>query len=601
MRKSSKHSSPQSVEHRKVIALLRNDAIWIVLLGGLIYAAYAFSFQSAWQFDDGANIVNNPDIQIQDLSWNGLETAMQSHFAGKRPVAYLSFALNYYFAKLNPVPYHITSTVIHFINAILVLLLMKLFIQHCYPNSPAWYQNAIAFSVSALWACNPLQSQAVIYITQRMTLLVSMFLLMALIFYWKARTAPTSRNKWIHGILCALSFFCALGSKENAVIFPLLLAATEFTFFTRQLNLKRKLRLITMAMVIFASLGGFIIWNYHLTKFLKKALVGGELTLMERLMTESRVVLYYISQLLLPLPSRLAVLPDVQKSSSLFEPLTTFFSILTIFGLFGIAIWQWRRRPMLSYAISWYFIGHLVESTILPIDLMFEHRAYFPSVGVFMVLFSPLLEWGGAFAKMKYYRWIGVSTTALLLISVSLVWIRSHAWSDELSLWLDNTEKYPANFKGLSNLGSSYEKRGEWGQAERAYQQSLSANPNHPTARANLAILLQSRGRNAEALKLLENQNAEHLQGKGYYALGLIYANLGQMEKSIANYRRAIEVNKGPFPQAHFNLGLVNIKTGHIEEAQSCFLQFLILWTKNPSDPFVIKAHRQLEALQERK
>lgn len=600
-KKSSKCPSPLAAECRQAGILGWHDVWWIALLGGFIFAAYANSFHSSWQFDDGANIVNNPGIQIQDLSWSNLATAMQSHFAGKRPVAYLSFAINYYFSKLDPFAYHLTSTAIHFVNAVLVCLFVMILLKRCYPELPVWYRKLFAFCGSALWACNPLQSQAVIYITQRMTLLVALFLLLALISYWIARQAGSPKRKLAYAGLCLLAFLFAVGSKENAFIFPVLLLSTELAFFSNKFDLRKHFRLVALALTGLIGLAALVIWQYGLGRLIQRIFSGNESTLWEQLMTEARIVLYYISQLLLPLPSRLAVLPDVQKSSSLFDPPTTFFSCLTILVLFALAIWQWKRRPLLSYAIGWYFIGHLVESTILPIELMFEHRAYFPSIGIFILLLFPLLEWGGTLSKKKHYRWIGMAAAALLLISIPLVWARSRVWADELSLWLDNTEKYPRSYKSFNNLGSIYEKQAQWEKAEWAYQQSLAANPDHPTARANLAILLQSRGRNEEALKLLENQNEDRMQGKGYYALGLIYANLGQLEKSIVNYRRAIEISRRSFPQAHFNLGLVNLKAGHRKEARRYFLQFLELWTKDPSDPYVIKARRQLAELDKKK
>jgi hypothetical protein len=105
----------------------------------------------------------------------------------------------------------------------------------------------------------------------------------------------------------------------------------------------------------------------------------------ERLLTQSRIVLYYLSLLIYPHPSRLNLDYDFPLSKTLLDPPTTLISILLIVGLIGFSIWTAKKRPVLSFCILWYFGNLLIESSIFPLEMVYEHRLYLPSVGPFIL------------------------------------------------------------------------------------------------------------------------------------------------------------------------------------------------------------------------
>jgi hypothetical protein len=118
-----------------------------------------------------------------------------------------------------------------------------------------------------------------------------------------------------------------------------------------------------------------------------------DFTLGERLLTQSRVVLYYLSLLVYPHPSRLNLDYDFPVSHSLLDPPTTLISLLAIAALLVLSVWKARESRLLSFSILWYFGNLAIESSIFPLEMVYEHRLYLPSVGPFL-LFSLALILG---------------------------------------------------------------------------------------------------------------------------------------------------------------------------------------------------------------
>jgi hypothetical protein len=120
----------------------------------------------------------------------------------------------------------------------------------------------------------------------------------------------------------------------------------------------------------------------------------------ERVLTQSRIVLYYLTLLAFPHPSRLNLDYDFPISKTILDPPTTLISILIIAGLIGYGIWIAKKKPVLSFFILWYFGNLVIESSIFPLEMVYEHRLYLPSVGPF-VLFSLMVIRGTEKLKHK--------------------------------------------------------------------------------------------------------------------------------------------------------------------------------------------------------
>jgi hypothetical protein len=177
-------------------------------------------------------------------------------------------------------------------------------------------------------------------------------------------------------------------SKENAGILPLFVVLYEFYFF-QNLSLTPKGKKVLMGLIIaILILGAFGLLVGAKQYIIQDIIVGYKtrtFTMSERVLTQFRVVLYYLTLLIYFPQSRLNLDIDFPISKTILDPPTTLVSILIIAGLIGYSIWTAKKRPILSFCILWYFGNLVIESSIFALEMVFEHRLYLPSVGPFLL------------------------------------------------------------------------------------------------------------------------------------------------------------------------------------------------------------------------
>ena len=288
-----------------------------------------------------------------------------------RPVAFLSFALNWYAGGDQVTGYHIVNIFIHILCAgflysfLLSLLKSPVLIDRFYDDD-----KNIALLAAILWAVHPIQTQAVTYIVQRMALLAALFYLAGMLCYVRARldTDNWRRSGLYAGCVCCLAL--AVGSKENAVVLPLSLGLVEIIFFqdlSNPYNRKKCLRIALATFITTATLGvlfAYIIKFSPLT-FFHRILETRSFSLAERMLTQPRVVIGYLIQIFYPVLSRFSIDHSITVSTSLFEPITTLSSLSLIIGLIILALFRIHKSPILSFAILFYFLNQTMESSIL--------------------------------------------------------------------------------------------------------------------------------------------------------------------------------------------------------------------------------------------
>ncbi|MCK5195029.1 MAG: hypothetical protein KAQ71_14555 [Desulfobulbaceae bacterium] len=428
----------------------RIDIFCVSLLAIIAFALYSNTLQGAFLFDDLRLILNNPQIKISDLSIDSLINTAST----TRPVAMLSFALNYYFHQDNVTGYHVINIIIHFLSGIFLYFFIKTTLQ--LPSLREKYQNMVwlPFVTAGLWLVNPIHTQSVSYIIQRMNSLSAMFYILAMLLYSKARTSVSQTGQYLLFILCVISFFLALGSKEIAATLPFFIFLYEWYFF-RNLN-KKHLQYFLILIGVFLSCVALI---YFLAPtFFPKGIISSgynlyDFTLSQRVLTEFRVVLLYISLIFYPHPSRLTLDYDFPLSYSLLNPSTTLIAIIICLSGFFLAVFLAKREKLISFCILW-FLGNLViESSIIPLDLVFEHRTYLPSM--LLTLLAVLLV-------SKIIR--SQSTQLLifiLIMAIGSTWTyqRNNVWENALSLFIDTAHKSPEKARPFYNVACEYAKK----------------------------------------------------------------------------------------------------------------------------------------------
>lgn len=498
---------------------LKKILIGSFVLALSVFIVYSNTLKADWQFDDLPNIVHNKFLHITDLSPASLFQTLFAHpskpGALYRPIPCLTFALNWYWRANEPGGFHLVNVVIHCLNGLLLFLLISNIIFRYKAASLKIKSNAhsIALIASLIWVLHPLHTQAVTYIVQRMALLATFFTLLAMIFYLKARFASKSFFKIGYLLLTLLSFMAALGSKENAVMLPISILLLEVSFFKensvqgRFLTGKGFLVLVVLGLTIIVALVPF--YEQITIGNIINGYQGRPFSLQERILTQPRVVIFYLTLLAWPHPSRLSIEHAIPVSNSFFSPWTTIFAIVALIVLGGIAIWWLRKKPLICFPILFFLLNHVVESTIIPLEMVFEHRNYLPS----LFLFLPLGVFGQRIAiEPAHRKWPkkAIFVGLVLVLVVLGVWTqrRNEIWKTPYGLWEDARRKAPAHARPYHKLGVivGWQKEAgpkEWQEALVYFQEALLRQTHKKIVRAdlygNLAILHENLGNFAQA------------------------------------------------------------------------------------------------------
>jgi hypothetical protein len=214
-----------------------------------------------------------------------------------------------------------------------------------------------------------------------------MFYLLSMVLYIKGKRS-SGYGQYLYFAATIFTYFLGIFTKENVAILPLFIALYEFFFFQSfDLGPKGKKTLLTFILIVgLVVLTGLVVWGKRYYELIIEGYKIREFTLGERVLTQFRVVLYYLTLLIYPHPSRLNLDYDFPISKTIVDPPTTLISVLIVASLIGYAIWMAKKRPVLSFFILWYFGNLAIESSIFPLEMVYEHRLYLPSVGPFALL-----------------------------------------------------------------------------------------------------------------------------------------------------------------------------------------------------------------------
>jgi protein O-mannosyl-transferase len=339
---------------------------------------------------------------------------------GGRPLSLLTFGLQYENWPADPGAFKRINMLIHAVNASLLLwLLTRLLVL---TKTPQRYW--IALAAAALWLLWPIQVSTVLYVVQRMTLLAATCMLLGLIAYIQARRMHLQTGH--AGLGAHALFVTALGvgvglgllSKENAIVFPLLVLIIEVTLLSKLRSPPRAWRL-----ALWVPIGALVA---YLTLWFKPWQHYGhrDFDLAERVLTQGRILWLYVTQIVLPSAGSLRFLYDNYPiSTGLLSPVSTALAwagwIVT-----GCVAWVLRkRRPIAAFSVLFFLGSHVLESTILPLELVFEHRNYLGSSAIALALVAGLFHFdrlGTAARVMLGAAYLGM--VAFVTLSLTSLW-----------------------------------------------------------------------------------------------------------------------------------------------------------------------------------
>ncbi len=439
--------SPHHVASNSPVALLT-----IALL--VVAAVFAAGLRGGFLFDDFPNLVDNPALRA--LTWSTLGAQWQEVLFSSRaselarPFAMASFMLDRLMFDWQPLGWKLHSLLWHLLNTALVALLARRWLGVALPGKD---HAPTAVLLALAWATLPLQVSSVLYVVQRMELMAATAVLLALLAYHRGREGlkrgDTQGWRWLFG--AGAIAMLGMGAKESAALFfayLLVAEATLYRFVTAQPRDARWLRVLAGAGALGALMLVVVLAPHY---FGAEAYAVRDYGAVERLLSQPAALWQYVEWILLPRESTMVFYyDDWPVAQGLSQPLGPALALLG--GLVAVALLLAlrRRQPGLAAGVLFFLAGHLITSSYLPLEPVFEHRNYLPAFGL---LFA----------------------AATLALQAPPAWARALPWA--LGIWL------------LLSAGQALLRAGYWGSHVRLAELHAERAPNSPRACYDRALL----------------------------------------------------------------------------------------------------------------
>lgn len=367
-----------------------------------------------------------------------------------RPLANLSFLLNYQDWPASPWPFKLTNLGLHLAVGGLLFLLARALLAGAIPARQA---DWAALLVAAVWLLNPLNVSTTLYVVQRMAQLAALFVLAGLLAYVHGRRRLAARPRqgyaWMTAGVTLLAALAVLG-KENGALLPLLAMVLEYTVLRHHLRLAAPDRRWTL---VFLWLPSAILLAALFHASGPAAYAPRDFTLAERLLTECRVLFDYAWRWFNPLQPPRGVLADgYAVSRGLLAPWTTLPALAGLLAALAWALRQRRRHPLAALAVLFFLAGHAMESTVVPLEIYFEHRNYLPAMFLALPAACWLAARGGRLAPLLAVLFLGALALQSARVAV--------AWGDELDLALWSAGVNPDSGRAQDFLATVLTERG---------------------------------------------------------------------------------------------------------------------------------------------
>lgn len=432
--------------------------LWVAFF--IIYSFIAFA--SYWQSLDSFLVFDDtPNLYALSNTYT-LEDKIRYSFssiAGHRYLSYASFALqaeafrgnNYFALKLVNLLLHSASAILVFIFCFYLQKLIAI------KNTPTSKQQVLlALACSSLWFAHPIHVNTVLYTIQRMTVLAGLLTLSGLSFatYYlnnavqKQQTSPLIYLATIF-VIAAL----AILSKETGILlFAFLLLLHQFI---QQENLPKHyfnqacFLLPILVLIIYLIASNRLNFSYR------------DFSMAQRLYTQPEIILSYINKLLLSWPSKFSLYHDQYPVVTSAAKLRFFIPTLVLSCIVTLAVIYRKKQPLISFGILFFFAGHLLESTFIPLELYFDHRNYIPSVGFIISLVGAMQL--GINANTRHVK----AFTALLFIAFSLnnvinTAIETSSWKSQERFIRSNLNDTPMSLRTWQSLAEYQANNGDY-------------------------------------------------------------------------------------------------------------------------------------------
>lgn len=439
--------------------------LWLCAFSFVIACVYSVGIADDFHVLDSIKVVGKNDaLKAETLSLDELQRAATSISTGPlgRPLSLMSFAVEHLVFGGNAAVQRRTNLAIHILNMVLVFLAVRLMLDAAFKagriqldeNRRAW----AALIVAALWAAHPMHVSSVLYVVQRMTLLSATFSLVAVFFYLLGRYRQMDgRVGWPwHMLALGGALPLALASKENSAVIPGYLFVIELSLLgcvAKEQRSKNWLLGLFLAGIAIPAAGILIFLTVH-PEWVLRAYDIRDFSLIERLWSQTRALFGYLSAILWPEVSSFGVYQDdFQISRGWLTPVTTIYSVFGLLALVLISIVRVQQWPLFSFAVCFYLVGHVIESSLIGLEMRFEHRNYLPMLGIFVFLVVTLFSIVGDDDNRKKIIFVFPATFILLLF---ITWIVASPWSSYDRFHIEQARNRPDSERAQFQLADMY-------------------------------------------------------------------------------------------------------------------------------------------------
>lgn len=552
-----------------------------LMLGFLIAAVYGPAISVPWVFDDRATIFSNDSIlslwPLVGISKPGPLNPPGELPTSGRPLVNLTFAINYYFGEFNPAGYHAVNITMHFLSSLFIWAIVRrtLWLPYFggrYDRNGGW----LASIVAVLWALHPLQTEAVIYVTQRTELQMALCYLATLyccMRYWAAQGTPKS-TLWLS--LAVVASLAGMASKEVMVSAPLIALLFDRTFISGSLGsaLMRSWRLYLSLAATWLLLLALNASAPHSDATGFALGVSGPMWWL----TQSKVFFMYLKLVFWPWPLLFHYSMPYLKT---FGESWTYVIPLLLMGL--ATLWLlWKNRP-LGFLGTWFF-ALLSPTFVIPIvtEIAAERRMYLPLLlpviivvlgGYHLIVWTTRKQEAVPTAESDRASLLGIGMPAVLLAFVYCLVssLRLGAYTSELNLWTEVVTAQPGNSMAHHALGAYYQNLGDDDNAIAEFQEAIRLNPDAAQVHYMLALLLQKHGRNdeavahfAEAVRVIPKSPAL------WNDLGVGQYVANRNEDAVASFHKVLALDPN-FWKAYRNLAAAYWKLDRRQEALDAY------------------------------
>ncbi len=380
-----------------------------------------------------------------------------ARWSGSRIISRLSFLLNDNQWPSYAASFKLTNIYIHLLTSLFIFLLAQQILSLFYKTAEV--SNYAALMVAAIWLLHPLNTSTVLYVVQRMTQLSALFLFSGLTIYFKGRLVAFKRplkGFFLMSLGVGLFGLLSILSKENGVLILLFILVLEYSIFSAK-KIQKPLRYWQTWLTVFIYIPLSIIIIYFLLSiesYQNTYTSMRNFDLTERLLTQSSVLLNYLYYLFIPHLNGLGVFhDDFPVTKNLFQNTEAILSTLSIIFLLTIGFFCKKKYPLLSFSILWFFAGHFLESTFLPLELYFEHRNYIPMfgpiIGIVYYLFL-YLDKHSQHSKAQFL--VGLFSLTVLSSIALLQLTNTKTWSNYLVLTSTWYNEHPRSIRAANEM-----------------------------------------------------------------------------------------------------------------------------------------------------